>query len=316
MVFSLNDSWVNNIIWISVQKLNYQHLYYFWQVAREGSITKASEKLGLAQPTISGQIAVFENSIGVQLFKKSGRNIILTEKGKLAFNYAENIFSLGQQLGRVLTGQKAEPSRRITIGTLKSIDEIIVSKFITPLCDETTIIALTKIDEKKDLISSSMFINGYDFILSDIKPHISDKIKVFSSDLGTSTLSLYATEDLANKYRDDAPWSMKFAPFILPASDSPSRRIINSWLEEKSISPKIVAEIDDSNLIKRLASSGLGIIFAPTLVKNEIFKQHKLISVYDSKKLSNSYYLLHPQKRIEFSAIQEMINQSKTYFDI
>ena len=297
-----------------MQKLNYQHLYYFWQVAREGSITKASEKLGLAQPTISGQIAVLENSIGVQLFKKSGRNIILTEKGKLAFNYAEDIFSLGQQLGRVLTGQKAERSRRITIGVLKSIDEFIISKFITPLCDETTIITLTKIDENKDLIGSSMFINGYDFILSDIKPNRSDK-KVFSSDLGMSTLSLYATEDLTNKYGDDAPWSMRFAPFILPTSDSPLRRIINDWLEEKSISPKIVAEIDDSNLIKRLASAGQGIIFAPSLVRNEIFKQHKLISVYDSKILANNYYLLHLQKKIEIKAIQEVINKFKTYFD-
>lgn len=151
-----------------MQRLNYQHLYYFWQVARVGSITKASEKLGLAQPTISGQIAIFENSIGTQLFKKSGRNIILTDKGKLVFNYAEDIFSLGQQLTHALTGQKTERTKRITIGVLKSIDELIISKIIAPLCNEKTNIKLITIDEKKELISSNMLINGFDFILSDI----------------------------------------------------------------------------------------------------------------------------------------------------
>ena len=298
-----------------MQRLNYQHLYYFWQVARVGSITKASEKLGLAQPTISGQIAIFENSIGAQLFRKSGRNIILTEKGNIAFNYAEDIFSLGQQLSRALSGQKLERSKRISIGVSKCIDEIIVNKLITPLCNENTSITLTTMDEKKELISSNMLINGYDFIISDMLPNSTDRNKVFSRILGVSTLSIYATEDLAKKYSDHSPWSLRFAPFILPSPNSLSRRVINSWLEEKSLTPKIVAEIDDSNLIKCLASSGLGVIFSPTAIKNEILNKHKLISIYDSKQLSNSYYLLHPLKKIETKAIQEMIVHSQAYLN-
>ena len=298
-----------------MQRLNYQHLYYFWQVARVGSITKASEKLGLAQPTISGQIAIFENSIGTQLFKKSGRNIILTDKGKLVFNYAEDIFSLGQQLTHALTGQKTERTKRITIGVLKSIDELIISKIIAPLCNEKTNIKLITIDEKKELISSNMLINGFDFILSDIQPNISDRNKIYSTTLGISSLSIYATEELTRQYSEHTLWSLRTAPFILPSFNTHTRRLINNWLEEKSLVITLVAEIDDSSLTKSLASVGLGMIFSPTSIKKEISKQYKLTSLYDTSELINTYYLLHPQKKVESPVIQELINKSNAFLN-
>ncbi|GDX61623.1 LysR family transcriptional regulator [Nitrosomonadaceae bacterium] len=298
-----------------MQRLNYQHLYYFWQVARVGSITKASEKLGLAQPTISGQIAIFENSIGTQLFKKSGRNIILTDKGKLVFNYAEDIFSLGQQLTHALTGQKTERTKRITIGVLKSIDELIISKIIAPMCNEKTNIKLITIDEKKELISSNMLINGFDFILSDIQPNISDRNKIYSTTLGISGLSIYATEELTRKYSEHTPWSLRTAPFILPSFNTHTRRLINNWLEEKSLAPTLVAEIDDSSLTKSLASVGLGMIFSPTSIKKEISKHYKLTSLYDTSELINTYYLFHPQKKVESPVIQELINKSNAFLN-
>ena len=301
---------------ISVQRLNYQHLYYFWQVARAGSITKASQKLGLAQPTISGQIAIFENSIGTQLFRKSGRNITLTEKGKEVFNYAEDIFSLGQQLIRALSGQKTERRKRISIGVSKSIDDLILSKLITPLCKENLNITVTTISEKKELISSDMIINGFDFVISDILPRGSERNKIYNSLLGISSLSIYANEDLAKKYGDQSPRSLKSAPFILPSFNLNSRRIINNWFEEKSLSPKIIAEIDDSDLMKRLAASGLGVIFSPTSVKFEILEQHKLILISEIKQLTNSYYLLHHEKEIEIPAIKEMIANSQIYLSV
>lgn len=298
-----------------MQRLNYQHLYYFWQVARVGSITKASEKLGLAQPTISGQIAIFENTIGAQLFKKSGRNITLTEKGKMTFNYAEDIFSLGHQLTNALTGQKTEPTKRIIIGALNSIDKIIISKFIAPLCNEKTNIKLITIDEKKELVSSNMLINDYDFVLSDLKLNSSDRSKIHTSTLGTSRLSIYANQELAKKFYEPTLSKLKTAPFILPSFDTQARRIINNWLEKKSLAPKIIAEIDDSSLAKSLASSGLGLIFSSTSIKNEILKQYRLSSIYDCNELTCSYYLFYPHEEKENYTIQELIIQSNSFLN-
>lgn len=88
-----------------MERLNYQHLFYFWNVAREESITRACEKLHLAQPTISGQLAVFEQAIGKKLFHKSGRKLLLTDTGRVVYHYAEEIFSLGRELNNTLKGR-------------------------------------------------------------------------------------------------------------------------------------------------------------------------------------------------------------------
>lgn len=293
-----------------MQKLNYQHLFYFWQVAKVGSITKACDKLGLAQPTISNQITLLEKSLGIKLFRKSGRNIILTERGELAFNYATEIFSLGQQLSRVITGQQVEKIAHLSIGFTKSMDEVAVGKIIEPILNERTRISLTVINEKMELIYSAIQNNIFDFIISDLKVSGKYRNKIFDTPLGASYMAIYAPQNLTEKYKSQKTSDFKDAPFILPTLNLECRKALNDWFEDNSLNPKIVAESEDSSLIKHLSSAGLGMIFLPLAIQKEISTRYGLTPIYTLENITTAYYLLSSKKMESISVIHDITNKS------
>src|SRR3954462_14035240 len=96
--------------------LNYNHLHYFWVVAREGGVVRASEELLVSQPTISNQLKELEASLGHRLFDRGGRGLRLTDAGRVAFNYANEIFSLGQEMLNALEHQPAGRVMRLAAG--------------------------------------------------------------------------------------------------------------------------------------------------------------------------------------------------------
>ena len=148
-----------------MERLNYQHLFYFWNVAREGSVTRASEKLGLAQPTISGQIAVFEESIGVQLFRKQGRNLVMTETGRTVFNYADEIFSIGRELGSALKGHAGALSVRLSVGVSNALPKLIVYRLLEPaLAAHYQVVCH---EDKTERLLAELPVHGVDLVLSD-----------------------------------------------------------------------------------------------------------------------------------------------------
>jgi len=293
-----------------MQKLNYQHLFYFWQVAKVGSITKACDKLGLAQPTISNQITLLEKSLGIKLFRKSGRNIILTERGELAFNFASEIFSLGQQLTRVITGQQVEKIAHFSIGFTKSMDEVAIGKIIEPILNERTRISLTVIDEKIEIIYSAIQNNIFDFIISDLKVSRKYKNKIFDTPLGASYMAIYAPQNLAEKYKNRMPSNFKDAPFILPTLNLECRKALNDWFEDNSLTPKIVAESEDSSLIKHLSSAGLGMIFLPLEIQKEISMRYGLAPIYTLENISTTYNLLSSNKMESIGVIHDITRKS------
>jgi len=293
-----------------MQKLNYQHLFYFWQVAKVGSITKACDKIGLAQPTISNQITLLEKSLGIKLFRKSGRNIILTEKGELAFNFATEIFSLGQQLTRAITDQQIEKIAHFSIGFTKSMDEVAIGKIIEPILNERTRISLTVMSEKMELIYSAIQNNIFDFIISDWKVIGKYRNKIFDTPLGTSYIAIYAPQNLVEKYNNPTPSDFKDAPFILPTSNLEKRKTLNGWFEDNSLTPKIVAESEDSSLIKHLSSAGLGMIFLPLEIQKEISMRYGLAPIYTLENITTTYYLLSSNKMESIVVIHDIPRKS------
>src|SRR5262245_48478751 len=112
--------------------LNYHHLLYFWTVAREGSVTRACEKLHLAQPTISGQLHRLERSIGEKLFNKVGRHLVLSDTGRMVYRYADGIFSLGEELKNALEGQPRGRPRRLIVGVVDVLPKLIAYRLLEP----------------------------------------------------------------------------------------------------------------------------------------------------------------------------------------
>jgi LysR family transcriptional activator of nhaA len=294
-----------------MHRLNYQHLFYFWTAAREGGITRASEKLGLAQPTISGQITVFEETIGSQLLKKDGRKLILTETGRTVFNYAEEIFSLGNELSNTLKGASNNRSLRLTIGIADSLPKLLVYRLIEPALKLDRPVQITCYEDKKEHLLVELSHHGIDLIFSDGPAANNLGARVHNHFIGVSNIGVFSSPNLAQRYRDDFPWSLKSAPLILPTRNTELRRSLDQWFEDKVIAPRVVAEIADSALMKTFASSGAGIIFAPVSVRNQIRNQYDLDLIGETSEINERFYAITIRRKIEHEAVKIILENAK-----
>ena len=296
-----------------MHRLNYQHLFYFWTAAREGGITRASEKLGLAQPTISGQITVFEETIGSQLLKKDGRKLILTETGRTVFNYAEEIFSLGNELSNTLKGASNNRSLRLTIGIADSLPKLLVYRLIEPALKLDRPVQITCYEDKKEHLLAELSHHGIDLIFSDGPAANNLGARVHNHFIGVSNIGVFSSPNLAQWYRDDFPWSLKSAPLILPTRNTELRRSLDQWFEDKVIAPRVVAEIADSALMKTFASSGAGIIFAPVSVRNQIRNQYDLDLIGETSEINERFYAITIRRKIEHEAVKIILENAKNW---
>ena len=116
----------------TMEWLNYHHLLYFWTVAREGSIARACESLHLSQPTISAQLRALETALGVKLFERRGRGLVLTETGRLVYRYAEEIFSVGRELQDTLKGRAVGLPPRLAVGIVDAMPKRVAYHLLEP----------------------------------------------------------------------------------------------------------------------------------------------------------------------------------------
>jgi len=167
-----------------MERINYQHLFYFWNVAREESITRACEKLHLAQPTISGQLAVLEQQIGEKLFYKQGRKLVLTDTGRVVFNYAEEIFSLGRELSNTLKGRPTGRALRLVVGVADALPKMVVYRLLAPAFRLPESVQILCYEDKTERLLSEMVMQGMDIVLSDAPLTPTSGAKAFNHLLG------------------------------------------------------------------------------------------------------------------------------------
>ena len=167
-----------------MERLNYQHLYYFWNVAKEGSVTRACEKLHLAQPTISGQLSVFEQAIGEKLFYKEGKKLALTDTGRMVFNYAEDIFALGRELNNMLKGRLGERGLRFNVGIADALPKLMSHRLLEPALNLGEAVKIICIEDKAERLLAEIMLHGMDMVLSDVPATLAAGTRVFNHLLG------------------------------------------------------------------------------------------------------------------------------------
>ncbi len=220
-----------------MDRLNYQHLFYFWNVVREGSVTGASEKLKLAQPTISGQLTTFESAIGAQLLKKQGRRLILTETGRIVFNYAEEIFSLGFELTSTLKAQGGTHGRRLSVGISDALPKLIVYRLIEPVLETFKDTVVVCREDRTDRLLAELALHGIDLLISDGPATSSVGIRIHNHFLGESDVGIFGAPSLVAQFSNDFPKSLEGAPFLLPTQNTALRRSLDSWFELAAYTP-------------------------------------------------------------------------------
>lgn len=288
-----------------MQWLNYHHLLYFSVVAREGSIARASKELRLAEPTISGQIRRLEEVLGEKLFARSGRHLVLTDMGRVAYRYADEIFSLGQEFMQVLAGRSgAAKPLRFTVGIADVVPKTVVSRLLEPAFDLSVPIRLICHEDKTvEEFIAELAVHAVDLVLADGPAPPSIRVKVFNHRLGECGTSVFGAPALARPRRRGFPRSLADAPVLLPSPRSALRRALDEWMHAHEIRPQVVGEIDDSALINALGSERKGLFAGPSRMEREICRQYGVQVVGRLPDVRQHFYAISVERRLKHPAV-------------
>lgn len=291
--------------------LNYHHLYYFWTVAKEGSVTRASRQLRLAQPTISAQIHALEESLGEPLFFRSGRNLALSEFGHVVFRYSEQIFALGRDLMSEVKQRPGLRALRFVVGASEVMPKLLVYRILEPALALDQPVQLTVHEDKPERLLAEISMLGLDLILSDRPATVNARVRAYSHLLGTSTVTVFATAPLAAKLRKGFPKSLEGAPFLAPMEGSAIRRTLDDWFEKHKIRPQIVGEFQDSALVKVFGEAGAGFFIAPTPITAEVNHTFHVEDVAEITEVHEKFYAISAERKFRHPAVVAIYEKAR-----
>jgi LysR family transcriptional regulator, transcriptional activator of nhaA len=294
--------------------LNYHHLLYFWVVAREGSIVRASAHLRLAQSTISSQIQALEKALGAQLFTREGRHLLLTETGRVVYQYADAIFPLGRDLLRTLKAQPTTHPLRVMVGVTDVLPKALVARLLTPALQLATPMRFVCYEWEFEHLLAELALRHLDVVLSDTPMSPVIKIRAFSHLLGACGMSFCGTAALAATYRPGFPTSLHGAPMLLPTSNTSLRLALDRWFATQEIRPVIVGECEDSALLQAFAQEGLGLFPVPTILEAEVRQQLGVDILGRVKAVRQRFYAITTEREVKHPAIVAMVRHARQVF--
>ena len=287
-----------------MERLNYHHLRYFWMVAKEGSIARASEELHLAHPTISAQVHRLEEVLGTKLFVRRGRNLVLTDYGRTALRYAEEIFSLGREFLATANGGPGQPPARLVVGVLDSLAKSMVYRILEPAFRlESRMRVVTREGRSADEFMGDLATQAVDLVVADAPAGPGNSVRVFNHPLGECGTTFFTAPALVKLYRKRFPASLEDAPFLLPSANSTFRRALEDWFEANALKPRIVADLEDLALAQVIGEAGLGIFAAPDVVEKEILARYDVRAVGRVKNLRQRFYAISLERKIKHPAV-------------
>jgi LysR family transcriptional activator of nhaA len=279
--------------------LNYHHLLYFYTVAREGSVARASEALRLAQPTLSGQIRKLEHALDEKLFERRGRGLVLTEMGRVAYRYAEEIFSLGDELRDALRGRPGRRPPRLVVGIADALPKLVAHRLLAASRLGERGVQLVLREGKTDDLLAALASQAFDLVITDAPLPSHLKVRAFNHLLGESEVTWFAAPAIARRYRAGFPKSLDGAPLLLPTDNTAMRRALDQWFEQQQIRPRLIAEIEDSALLKVFGQHGAGIFAAPSVVAEDVMSQYGVRALGVASGVRERFYAITVERRIK-----------------
>ncbi|CAM5362145.1 transcriptional activator NhaR [Thauera mechernichensis] len=284
--------------------LNYKQLHHFWTAARAGGIVRGAERSGLAPQTVSGQIAALETELGVNLFKRQGRKLALTETGRMVLDYAEEIFRLGSELEEALRSRSAGRAMPFRVGVADVVPKAIAWLLLAPSMDLAEPMRIVCREGKFDALLGELAIHKLDVVLADSPLPPSMDVRGYSHALGTSTIGLYATPTLADALQGSFPACLDGAPLLLPGAEASVRTPLLRWLETERLRPRIVGEFDDSALMRAFAEAGAGLFPSASLVGEQLCRQAGMVHLGDARGVTETYYAISVERRLTHPAVR------------
>ena len=292
-----------------MENLNFRHLFYFWTIAREGSIVRAAELLDLTPQTLSGQLATFESALGGALFRRANRSLQLTDFGRMVLGYADEMFQTAQALSDVLSQPPEERPLSLAIGIAASIHKLIAYHLAEPALRLKREVRLSCRSGDPDELLRRLAQRQLDLVLSDRQPESSEAGRFRTYRLASSSMSLFAAPELAAAIRPRFPASLDGKPFLANSLKAPYVTALMNWFVSQSIRVKVVAEVDDSALIKVFGRQGLGYFAAPSAISDEVCRQYQVEHIARIAEVRDTLYAVTRSGRSHNAAVAELIKE-------
>jgi LysR family transcriptional activator of nhaA len=292
--------------------INYKHLRYFWAVAHEGSIAKASKRLHITPHTISGQVSLLEARIGCALFEKQGRNLVLTEPGRTALKYADEIFELGDELSGVMRGSASNDQTEFMVGAASSLPKTIVCKIIEPAFLIPSGLNLVSTEGPVSALLADLAMHKLDMILSDTPTNNALGTSVYNHYLGESGLTFFGVPELKKKLAPNFPQSLHQAPILLPTPQFGIRQLFDQWMHSQNIFPNVVGQFDDSALIKSFGQRGFGVFFMPTAIADEVCQNFGVQVIGQTDDVKHRFYAISAERKVSHPAVLAICEAART----
>ena len=283
--------------------LNFKHLRYFWMVAKMGSIARAAMQLHLTPQSISGQLSEFSSTLGVELFRRTGRNLELTDAGRRILSYAEDIFTTGDELLAALHDQTAKKILPFHVGIADNVSKSVAYRLVEPALTLADPVRLICREGRLASLLADLAIHRLDMIIADRVMPTNLNVRGYSHLLGESGLTVFGTSSLAKSLSGDFPAMLDGAPFLLPGEDVAIRPKLIQWFEANDLRPHIVGEFDDSALVKAFGQAGAGLFIAPTAIADHVCEQYKVVVVGRIDSVVEHLYAITTERQITLPAI-------------
>jgi len=283
--------------------INYKHLHYFWVVAKQGGIARASEQLHLTPQTISGQISLLEENLGEALFTKAGRNLELTESGRLVLSYADEIFSLGGELEEAIRSLPSDRPMVFKVGVADVVPKTIAYRILAPAIEMSNQVRIVCRENSLDNLLAELALHRIDMVLADGPVPSGINVRGFNHLLGECGISFLAVPGLAKKLRSNFPHSLDGAPLLLPSEINLLQPRLLNWFDKLHIHPRVVGEFDDSALMKVFGQAGSGVFVSPTPIADEVARQYGVRIIGKTEDVREQFYAISVERKVSHPAV-------------
>jgi LysR family transcriptional activator of nhaA len=278
--------------------LNYKHLRYFWMVAKSGSIARASKQLHVTPQSISGQLSEFESAIGVDLFRRVGRGLELTESGQRMLGYAEQIFLLGSEMLDSLGDEVVAQSVPFRVGISDSVPKMVAYRLVEPSLGLPEPVRLICREGRLTSLLADLAVHRLDMVIADRPMPDNLNVRGYGHFLGESGVTVFAAKVLRAQTKSQFPANLNDARFLLPGVDVALHARLMRWFEAKRLRPRIVGEFDDSALLMAFGQAGAGYFVAPTAIESFIVRQYEVEVVGRIDEVREQIYAITTERKL------------------
>ncbi|MCX7897233.1 MAG: transcriptional activator NhaR [Rhodocyclaceae bacterium] len=288
---------------LPLRQLNFKHLRYFWTVVKAGSIARAAQQLHLSPQAISGQLNEFEKTLGVALFRRVGRGLEPTEIGMRVLGYAEQIFSLGEELLSALAHSPHSSRTPFRVGIADSVPKIVAYRLVQPLLAPEASVHLVCREGRLTYLLGELALHQLDMVVADRPAPENVSVRSFDHFLGESAVSIFGAGSLARPAAPSFPQVLEEAPFLLPGAETALQARLLQWFDECRIRPRLVGEFDDSALMMAFGQAGVGFFAAPSAIEETVIRQYEVALIGRIESVREQLYAITTERQLSHPLI-------------